>query len=142
MATQEEINKYVEQLIQERAIEAKIEDLKPIIPPDLEPELYKEITTAFNARMELYYHHERMNRAEYIAAMKPLIATLNGLIAENEAIKARNAVKTTAANATIQTDKAALEEKQIAVKEANAEIFKEIPIADVVAPPNEEPLEP
>ena len=132
MATQEEINKYVEQLIQERAIEAKIDDIKSIIPGDLEKEL--DVQAAWDKRMALYNNHSHLTYEEYVTQANKLIKDYQGLKAENEAIQARNALKTTAANATIQADKAALEEKAIAVKEANAEVFKAIAITDAKVP--------
>ena len=128
MATQEEINKYVEQLIQERAIEAKIQDIDPIIPVDLEKELTAEEEAAYQKYLNLYKNHSHLTRKQYIQQGTPLIIAWENLKENNEAIKARNALKTKLANATSEEEKKALEEKAVQIKEANAEVFKAIAI--------------
>lgn len=137
MATQEEINKYVEQLIQERAIAAKIADIKPV-EPELIPELDKEVEAARLAYLAVYNNHKDMNRSQYIATAQPLINHWMNLKGENLNIKEENAATVLQANESVEADRKALEEKEAAIRAANEEIFKNIAVADV----KEEPTEP
>jgi hypothetical protein len=134
MSTQEEINKYVEQLIQERAIAAKIADIKTV-EPELTPELDKEVEAAYQAYLAVYNNHKHMNRSQYIAVAQPLINYWMFLKGENISIKEQNQVTVKDANVAVEAERKALEEKEAAVKAANEEVFKKIAIAEDIKVP-------